>query len=176
MARKPRPVTDAERERVREMHTAGKGRNEIAETLGRSAGTITNLAREMDLSFDRSATAAATEAKKIDAKARRIAIIERTYARIERLHNRLDTADAGAFKFTTSTVNGIETKALDHVPGQEEKAFAGAITQYLNQVARLEAVDGDPGVDAARSMLGSLAEGLNRLAGLDGGGDDSGEG
>src|SRR5690606_40817928 len=65
MAKHIRPVTDAERARVRELHAQNKGRNEIAEAIGRSAGTITNLAREMGLSFDRSATAAATEAKKI---------------------------------------------------------------------------------------------------------------
>ena len=62
------------------------------------------------------------------------------------------------------------------MPGQEEKALAGAITQYLNQAVKLEQLDGDPGVEAARSMLGSLAEGLNRLAGLDTGEDDREEG
>ena len=36
-------------------------------------------------------------------------------------------------------------------------------------------VGGDPGVDAARSMLGALAEGLNKAAGLDAREDDSGE-
>ncbi|WP_108990434.1 helix-turn-helix domain containing protein [Streptomyces coelicoflavus] len=170
------PVTEAELQQIRELHAQGKGRNEISRIVGRSLRTISVHAEQLGLTFDRTATAVATEARKVDAKARRTAIIERAYSRVEKLLDHLDAAERGQFKFTTGTVNGIETQSLDHVPGQEEKALAGAITQYLNQAVKLEQLDGDPGVDAARSMLGSLAEGLNKLAGLDGGGDDSGEG
>jgi len=168
--------SDEERETLRRLHAEGKGRNEIATLMQRSPRTISVYAAEMDLTFDRTATAVATEARKTDAKARRAAIVDRAYARVEKLLDRLDAAEHGGFQFTASTVNGIETEHLDHVPGQEEKALAGAITQYLNQAVKLEQLDGDPGVEAARSMLGSLAEGLNRLAGLDTGEDDREEG
>ncbi|MFF5670274.1 helix-turn-helix domain-containing protein [Streptomyces hygroscopicus] len=174
----PRPVTEEDYKAVRKLAAKGKGRNEIAREIGRSSRTVSEIAAKLDppITFDRTATAVATEARKIDAKARRAAIIERTYARIEKLHDRLDAADSGNYKFTTNTVNGIETQRLDHVPAQDEKALAGAITQYLGQAVKLEQLDGDPGVEAARSMLSTLAEGLNKLAGLDAGEDDSGEG
>lgn len=170
-------VQPEERAEIIRLARAGTGRNEIARLTKRSLRTVSLICEEENISFDRTATAVATEAKKVDAKARRAAIVQRLYARVEDNLARLETAGQGDFKYTTSTGQGIDTVTLDHVPGQEEKAYAAAISQYLNQAARLEQLDGDPGVDAARSMLGTLAEGLNKLAGLDdGGGDDSGEG
>ncbi|AQS72348.1 helix-turn-helix domain containing protein [Streptomyces pactum] len=170
------PFNDEEIEELKRLHTEGLGRNAIAREMGRSLRGVSVHAERLGLTFDRTMTAVATQAKVTDAKARRAAIVQRLYARTERLLDQLEGADDGRFKFTTSTVNGIETESLDHVPGQEEKALSGAITQYMNQAVKLEQLDGDPGVEAARSMLGSLAEGLNKLAGLDGGGDDSEEG
>jgi hypothetical protein len=176
VAKTPRPFDEDDEQQLRDLHAQGLGRNEIARRLDRSSRTITVHADKLGLDFDRTATAVATQAKVIDSRARRAAIVERFYARAERLLDQLDAAEDGAFKFTTSTVNGIETARLDHVPGQEEKALAGALTQYTNQAVKLEQLNGDPGVDAARSMLGALAEGLNRLAGLDGEEDTSEEG
>ncbi|MGW1678517.1 helix-turn-helix domain-containing protein [Saccharopolyspora sp. NPDC002376] len=48
------PITDADRERVRELHTQGKTRNHIASEIGRSPSTVSKIARELGLSFDRS--------------------------------------------------------------------------------------------------------------------------
>ncbi|MEU9557991.1 helix-turn-helix domain-containing protein [Streptomyces fumanus] len=169
-------VQPEERAEIIRLARAGTGRNEIARRTKRSLRTVSRICEHEGITFDRTATAVATEAKKVDAKARRAAIAQRLYARTERLLDQLEAAESGGFKFTTSTVNGIETESLDHVPGQEEKALSGAIAQYMNQAVRLEQLDGDPGVEAARSMLGSLAEGITKLAGLDGGGDDSEEG
>jgi hypothetical protein len=170
------PFSDEEIEELKRLHAEGLGRNAIARELGRSLRGVSIHADRLGLTFDRTATAVATQAAMVDAKARRAAITQRLYARTERLLDQLESADHGAFKFTTSTVNGIDTVTLDHVPGQEEKALAGAITQYMNQAVKLEQLDGDPGLDAARSMLGTLAEGLNRMASLDAGEDDGGEG
>lgn len=72
----PQPrLTESELEQVRVLHAAGRGRNEIAAELGRSAAAITGAAGRLGLSFDRSATAAATAAVVIDAKARRAALV-----------------------------------------------------------------------------------------------------
>ncbi|MEU9142097.1 helix-turn-helix domain-containing protein [Streptomyces sp. NPDC048404] len=49
------PVTDEERQRVRELHAEGKGRNEIAEILGRGGRTISSIAKSLGLSFSRAA-------------------------------------------------------------------------------------------------------------------------
>lgn len=50
-----KPVTDEERERVRQLHAEGKGRNEIAEILGRGGRTISTIAKDLGLSFSRAA-------------------------------------------------------------------------------------------------------------------------
>lgn len=68
------PVSAEERARLRQLHAKGLGRNAIAAELGRSAGTVTKLAAEMGLSFDRAPTVAATAAAKADAAALRAAL------------------------------------------------------------------------------------------------------
>lgn len=74
MPRHPNPVTDADHQRVRELHAQGKSRNAIAEEIGRSGRTVSRIAKELGLTFDRERTRAATEAKKDDARAKRAAL------------------------------------------------------------------------------------------------------
>lgn len=150
-------VTDAERELIRALHAQGLGRNAIALEVGRSAGTISTIVKQLGLSFDRSKTAAATEARQIDNRARRTALIGRAYARAEKIYDRLE---ADTYRFTASTVAGIETADLDHVPAQDEKALAGAAGSHLSHAVKLEQVDADNGAGESTSMLDALAAGL----------------
>ncbi|MBP5883164.1 helix-turn-helix domain-containing protein [Streptomyces scabiei] len=154
------PVTDEEHAEIRRLHAQGVGRNEIARRIGRGPRTVSEYCKREGLSFDRTATAAATEAKKIDAKARRAALIDRAYTRAERIFDRLEADVVDGYKFTSTTVNGIETERLDHVPAPEERSLATAVGQYLTQAAKLEALDSDGGVEDAESMLGKLMVGL----------------
>ncbi|MBK3631574.1 helix-turn-helix domain-containing protein [Streptomyces sp. MBT97] len=72
------PVTDAERKRVRELHAEGKGRNEIAEILGRGGRTISSIAKSLGLSFSRAAEVRqATEIRQADLADRRAALAQR---------------------------------------------------------------------------------------------------
>ncbi|MEU4171007.1 helix-turn-helix domain-containing protein [Streptomyces sp. NPDC026665] len=72
------PVTDEERERVRELHAEGKGRNEIAEILGRGGRTISSIAKSLGLSFSRAAEVRqATEIRTADLADRRAALAQR---------------------------------------------------------------------------------------------------
>lgn len=157
-----RLVTDEDRKAVRRLAAQGLGRNEIARELNRSPRTISVIAGKLDppVTFDRTMTAVATQARVIDAKARRAALIQRAYARAEKLFDRLEADETSGYKFTATTVNGIETETLDHVPGPEERSLATAAGQYLTQAAKLEALDTNNGVDDATSMLGQLATGL----------------
>ncbi|MFF1416558.1 helix-turn-helix domain-containing protein [Streptomyces sp. NPDC058280] len=64
---KGNPVTDAERERVRQLHAEGKGRNQIAKELGRSGRTISEIASDLGISFARAGEVrAATEVRQAD--------------------------------------------------------------------------------------------------------------
>lgn len=65
------PVTDDERDQVAALHAAGRSRAQIARELGRSASTVGRIADGLGLSWDRTATAAATAARTVDLAARR---------------------------------------------------------------------------------------------------------
>jgi len=64
-----KPLTDDEKAVIVEAIEAGEPRNEIARRHQRSAGTITRIAQAHGLSFDRSKTKTATQAKVADNEA-----------------------------------------------------------------------------------------------------------
>lgn len=63
-------ATEARGEIIR-LHGEGLGRNEIARRVGCSLATVTKVCHAEGLTFDRSATKAAVEARKVDAAAMR---------------------------------------------------------------------------------------------------------
>lgn len=65
-----KPLTDDERAEIVELIEQGLSRNEIALRVERSPGSITNVARDAGLSFDRAATQQATAARAADTAAR----------------------------------------------------------------------------------------------------------
>jgi hypothetical protein len=84
-----RPVTDVERERVRELHAAGLSRNAVAAELGRPWATISAVAKSLGLSWDREAPRVAIEARVVDAKARRAALLVALLDDAERLRRQI---------------------------------------------------------------------------------------
>jgi hypothetical protein len=166
-----RPVTDEDRQRLRELHAQGLGRNAIARRLERSPRTVSELAAEMELSFDRTMTAVATEARKADAQARRTALVERYY---EQAHKHLDRLDRDEHTIKEVSMGKVVAYQSDDLPAQDVRALLQASAAAATQAAKLEALAGDPGTDAAQSMLTSLADGIRRLAGAPE--DDDGEG
>lgn len=155
-----RPVTDQTKADVRRLHAEGLSRNAIARQLERSPRTVSVICEEAGLTFDRTATAVATEAAKADARARRVALVERAYARAEAIYSRLEADTTTGYRFTSPTVNGIESKTLDHVPAQDERALAMAAGQHLAQAAKLEALDAGTGHEEDRGILAGLARAL----------------
>lgn len=153
----PNAITDAERNQIQLMHAAGRSRNDIARELGRSPASVSKIVHESGAQFDRSTTAAATEAKQTDNKARRAALVDRLYGRAERIAARLDEP---LYAYTTTTVNGIETKSLGHVPAQDERHLASALATHLTSAARLEQIDAEDAAAAGRSVLGGIAAAL----------------
>ena len=66
------PITDRDRKQVHRLHAAGKSRNAIAREIKRSASTVSKIAESLGLTFAGGArVAAATEARRADAAARR---------------------------------------------------------------------------------------------------------
>lgn len=59
-----KPLSDAEREQIIDLLHAGESRNDIAARVGRSPGTITNIAREIGHRFGQTNLARAHEARR----------------------------------------------------------------------------------------------------------------
>ncbi|WP_411129902.1 helix-turn-helix domain-containing protein [Streptomyces sp. x-19] len=142
------PITDRDRKQVRELHAEGKSRNEIARTIGRSAATVSKIARAEGLAFSGGArVAAATEARRADAAARR-----------EQL---ADDALDGALGQVSKTIGAESARdARDHATA------ARALTEVHARVAELARQTGTGSSGGA--MLDRLADALLGPTGGDG--------
>lgn len=154
----PVPFTDAEISELQRLHSLRLGRNAIARVMGRSDRAVTVHAGRLGLSFDRTATAAATEAKMQDAKARRAAIIEGLYdiAEDELAYLKQDAA----YDLVEVSIGKPVPYTVERLPAQDRKALVSSISTATAAAARLEALDTNNGVDDGISMLGQLASGL----------------
>lgn len=152
-----KPVTDDERAEVRRLHAEGNSRNAIARTLGRSPRTVSLIAEDLGLSFDRTATAVATQARVIDSKARRAILVQRYLDQAEKILDRLDRTEHQITEVSLGKV--VRYKAAD-LPSADVRNLIQASSAASTQAAKLEALDTSNGVDDAKSMLGQLAAGL----------------
>ncbi|WP_051741079.1 helix-turn-helix domain-containing protein [Streptomyces xylophagus] len=141
------PITVRDREAVRTLHAEGKSRNEIARTIGRSAATVSKIAREEGLAFSGGArVAAATEARTADAAARR-----------ELLANEALDGALGQVSKTAGAESARD--ARDHATA------ARALTEVHARVSELARQTGTG--SAGGSMLDRLADALLGPAGGD---------
>ncbi|WP_206315713.1 helix-turn-helix domain-containing protein [Streptomyces sp. C1-2] len=132
-------TTPDPRAQVLNLARAGHGRNEVARRTGIPPTTVTRIAAEAGVTFDRSATAVATQARVVDAKARRSILAAGILDDLDDARQHLrDATDAKDLFFAAKAVDAL---ASAHV--------------------RLVAVDGpQDGMDEAKSMLGALHEAL----------------
>lgn len=159
----PRPLTDNDREQVRRLHAQGKARNEIARELRRSPSTVSKLAREQGLTFDRGPeVVAATEARRIDLAARRAQLAETLHQDAERLRAQLwEPCRHGAFGGKDNVWSEVQ---LDRPLFGDQRAIVAAAGTAIQQSLKLAPAEGGEGADQVRSMLGALGEALTRAA------------
>ncbi|WP_329528529.1 helix-turn-helix domain-containing protein [Streptomyces sp. NBC_01462] len=153
------PVTDAERERVRELHAAGKGRNEIAKILGRSGRTINDIAQSLGLSFGRAAQVQqATEIRTADLAARRAATAQRLQDVAERELEKLDKPhtyfDWGGKDHDLDTYEAPEPTPAD------KRALMGVVATDLDRSLKLAPPKQEGGADQVGSLLTNLFDQL----------------
>lgn len=160
------PLTDHERERIRELHDQGKSLTGIARELGRAKSTVGKAADAMGLSWDTSRTAPATQVKQASNRERRATAVQRLYTRAERILDRLDADVFKAVGFSKDGYAKVTEIAADAIPGAEERALAGMAVNLLNAAARLEAVDaGHTDNTEAKGILGRLDEAMQAAYG-----------
>ncbi|MFF4369641.1 helix-turn-helix domain-containing protein [Streptomyces sp. NPDC001594] len=172
MATTPRPVTDEDREQVRALHAEGLGRNAIARQLGRSSRTVSVLAEELGLTFDRTATAEATRARVIDTRERRQSLIERYYAQADKILARLERDE---HQITEVSLGKVIRYTATDLPTQDVRNLIQAAGAAASQAVKLEALNSDNGVSDAKSLLGQLAAGLTAAYGAMNGDEGAGD-
>lgn len=158
---KQRPVTDETREQVRQLHAQKLSRNEIARQMNRSGRTISIIAAELGLSFDRTATEEATRARAADLAERRVILAEALQGDAEQLTARM-WEPAKVFNIGGKD-NTYTDQDVDEPPADAKKALMAAAGMAIDRSLRLVPAENDGGLDAARSMLGALADGIRRV-------------
>lgn len=155
------PVSDETRARMRQLAAEGMTRNAIARELGLSAGTITrNVPRG---TFDRSATAAATEARTHDLKAMRVDLSREVLTEARRL---VGLMSAPATVYTWSKDGELLTDTLDRPTAGDVRNYAVAAAVLTDKHLALVRVDSDdrdlPAVEAwLQAMMGSGSTAVN---------------
>ena len=154
-----RPVTDQDREQVRALHAQGLSRNEIARQTGRSGRTVSRIAVELGLSFDRAPqVAAATEARKEDAKARRAALALALLDDAERLREQL-WQPATVFNFGGRD-NTFEQADLPEPDAAAKLKLMQAVGVAVDRSVKLDEYDAGTGLGQVVSLLDKLGQGL----------------
>jgi hypothetical protein len=152
------PVTEEERAEMRRLHAEGKGRNEIARLTGRSLRTVSLHCADMGLTFDRSATEAATAARKADLEEKRVILAEALTDDALRLSEQV-WQPAVIYNFGGKD-NTYESRRVPEPPALDKKALMAAAVAAAGQSLRLVPPQDDGGAEQARSMVGQLLTGL----------------
>ncbi len=160
-ARRPRPVTDELRAQVVEAHARGLGRNAIAREVGCSSATVTKIAREAGLSFDRSETELATRARLIDLADHRAVLARSFQVRSQELLDAMESpVTIGNFGGRDNTWN--ET-LLDEPTIEGKKALVtAAAARAASELVRADLAS--TSTAEAVGMVGDLARGLRGFA------------
>lgn len=169
-----KPITEEDRRRVRALHAAGRNRNQIAKEIGRSGSTVSKIAAELGLSFDRDAVKAATEARVADAKARRAELMHALLDDAEKLRRQL---------FSPTVIHSFggkdNTYASRDVPQplfRDQRDIMQSVSTAITASLRIDDHDTDTGTEGAQSMVGSLFDALrgayDQMQDTDGDGGD----
>jgi hypothetical protein len=152
-------ITDQQRQAVLDLHAAGRGRNDIARALGIGAATVTAIVQQAGLTFERSGESqAATEAKRLDARARRAVIAEQLLLDVQRLQGLMWTPGK-IFNFGGKD-NSYAEQPVDEPPIRDKRDLMHSISLGLTAAVKLDEYDSGTGLPAALSLLERIAEGL----------------
>ncbi|MCY1141367.1 helix-turn-helix domain-containing protein [Actinoplanes sp. Pm04-4] len=166
MANAHRPILDQERDRVRELHAAGASRNAIARELRRSGRTISRIAAELDLTFERSdQTRSATVAKVADGQARRAQLQLDALDAAGRLFGQM-FAETKVYNFGGKE-NDYNERTHPEPPFRDKRDIATAIKALADTALKLAEYDKATGHEDEKSMLGDLFDQLRQARDAD---------
>ncbi|MFI6909895.1 helix-turn-helix domain-containing protein [Nonomuraea sp. NPDC050394] len=158
----PPPLTDTERQQIRDLHHQGLGCNAIARELGRDRSTISRAAADMGITFDRKQTRQATAARAADNAATRAQLASDLLADAVRLRKQLwEPCTIHSFGGRDNSYNCMD---VDEPPFRDKRDIMGTAGMAIDKALRLTDYDANSGASEARSMLSAIAEALEVAA------------
>ncbi|WP_300269052.1 hypothetical protein [Microbacterium sp.] len=154
-------ITDEQREHVLALHAEGHPRNEIARRVGISAGSVTNICRAADRSFDRSETKQATEARQIDLAAGRTRLAEKMLAASEAMLDRID--DPYLVYSFGGKDNDYNEHTLESAPVEVRRNIITTAGITFDKLTRI-VEKSDTGLEQAVGVIDTLAAGFTAAA------------
>lgn len=156
--RPPRPWTDTDDATLTALHAAGKTLTAAATAMGRNKRNIHDHAKRLGLTWDRTKTAAATQARVLDAKARRAALQLALLEDAERLRQQL-FAPCTAYNFGGRD-NTYNEHPLEQPAFADQLRIMQAAGAAIDRSVRLAEVDSSEASEGTRSMLAALGTAL----------------
>lgn len=145
-----KPLDQARRQQIINLHADGHARNEIARRVGVSSSTVSKVCKQEGLDFDRTQTVAATRAKSVDAKAMRAEIALKL---LQKANGLLDEMDGPRIVFNFGGKdNTYEQHILDSAPTGDKRnlmqAAATALAKHEALVKMDQTMENHSAVDA----------------------------
>jgi transposase-like protein len=155
------PVQPETRAQVIAMIRAGVARNEIARRTSVSTATVSRIAKAEGLSFDRSMTAQATEARVIDLAALRVELAEKMGTAASRL---MDTIDSEYLVYNFGGKdNTYEEHTLEQAPIEVKRSIVVTAGIAFDKLTRIVEKD-NGGLEQAVGVLDQIAAGFTAAA------------
>lgn len=159
----PGGTIDPERfDELRDLHTQGYGRNRIAREMDVPPVMVSRTAEHLGLTFDRSQIQAATEARLADLAERRSMLAEDLIGDAEKLRAQM-WEPTTVFSFGGKD-NTYEDHDFDEAPAAEKRSLMSTAGMAIDRSLKLAPTQESSGLDAAKSMLGSLGDALVALS------------
>ncbi len=157
------PLTEAEIEQIKQLHAEGKGRNEIAEAIGRSPASVTKVTKQLGLAFDESKTVEATAARVQKMKAQRIDLAEQLLEDVLKMRERLWSPH----HYYERGPESLVPVTLPLPPLRDTRDGYAALQIALKGHLELVSESSDSGIEGKRSVLANLIAGIKSAVAQD---------
>ncbi|MDR7385223.1 GcrA family cell cycle regulator [Promicromonospora iranensis] len=156
------PYTPDEDATLRRLIPQGISQSEIGRQIGRTRGSVANRAAKLGLRSDRTDTVRATEAKVIDAKARRAKLELALLEDAEEMRRRM-FAPTTVYNFGGKD-NTYNEREVDEPPHADKLKLMQAAGIAIDRSLKIAEHDSDTGVVEAVGALDQIADAMAEVA------------
>lgn len=158
----PVPWTDAEDQQLRDLAAAGVSIRKMATAVDRHQSSVKRRLDRLGIHLDRTQTAAATQAKVLDARARRAALEVQLLESAERLHEQV-WQEHTYFDWGGKD-HDFDTHTVPEPTPTDKLKLMQAIGVAVDRSLKISVHDADTGVTEAVGALDQIAEALAQVA------------